>query len=160
MKKIFTLFLFILSLSASAQRTELRVGAVTALFGNSSIGDGFGGELYVGQRWGIVSGGLNMQAVHTSHNGGYAPITASLGISAGPVTFHVDPGFLIHNRSVDGNQEKGRYYFGTGIRMTGDDGLYFNLQYGKHYTKIDNGSKTTGAGALTISVGYQFGARD
>jgi hypothetical protein len=159
MKRILTLLLLLVSFSAFSQRTEVRVGGVAALY-KTAVGDGFGGELYVGQRWGAFSGGLNMQVLRTSHNGAYAPITASLGLSAGPMTFHVDPGFLVHNQSVGGHQEKGRYYFGSGIRFTGEDGLYLNLQYGKHYTRIDDGSKTTGVGALAISVGFQFGAKD
>jgi opacity protein-like surface antigen len=159
MKKIVTLLALFITMAAGAQKTEVRIGAVSSLF-KSSVGDAFGGELYVGQRWGAFSGGLNMQVTHSSRNGIYAPITASIGLSAGPVTFHVDPGFLIHNQSAGLHEERGRYYFGSGIRFTGEDNLYVNLQYGKNYTHIDDGSKTTGVGSLTISVGYQFGGRD
>ncbi|RYZ24279.1 MAG: hypothetical protein EOO16_01715 [Chitinophagaceae bacterium] len=160
MKQTITVFLLLFGLAASAQRTELRAGAVASFFGKSGVGDGFGGELYVGERWGVFSAGLNLQAVHTSHGGVYAPITASIGLTTGPITFHVDPGFLIHNQSVGKYEEKGRAYFGSGIRITGEDGLYVNLQYGKHYTRIDDGSKTSGTSAVALSIGYQFGGKN
>jgi hypothetical protein len=159
MKQVLFVIALFTALTAGAQKTEVRMGGVASFF-KTSVGDGFGGELYVGQRWGVFSGGLNIQAIHTSRNGVYAPIAASLGLSAGPVTFHVDPGFLIHNQSVGKYQEKGRYYFGSGIRFTGEDHVYVNLQYSKHYTRIDDGSKTNGVGSLSISVGYQFGSKD
>jgi hypothetical protein len=159
MKRTLTLILSVLTLSAFAQRTEVRVGGAASFFEKSSIGTGFGAEVGVGKRWGAFSAGLGAQLVNTTHNGVYAPITVSVGASLGPVTFHLDPGILLHDIEVaKSTWERGRYYSGGGIRMTGEDGLYINLQYGKYFTKVA-GSSTTSTGAVGFSIGYQFGGK-
>jgi hypothetical protein len=159
MKHTLTLILSIFTLSAFSQRPDVRLGAAASFFNKSSIGTGYGAEVAVGKRWGAFSGSLGAQLVNTTHNGVYAPITVSLGASLGPVTFHVDPGILLHDIQVrDKTWERGRNYYGGGVRMTGEDGIYINLQYGEYHTRVD-GASTTSTSAVGFSIGYQFGAK-
>jgi hypothetical protein len=159
MKYTLALILSVFSLTAFSQGTSVRVGAVASFFEKSSIGTGFGAEVGLGRRWGAFSGGLNAQIVNTTHNGVYAPITASLGVALGPVTFHADPGILLHDIEVaKSTWERGQYYMGGGIRFNGEDGFYLNLQYGKYHTKVV-GIPSTSTGAVGFSIGYQFGSK-
>jgi hypothetical protein len=162
MKRIVTLFLIIATLSAQAQKGELRIGAVLA-FNQTNVGfpkTGYGGEIVATESFGqYFRAGIGVQGYNMKDLGFVAPFFATVGGQAGRFFIHLDPGYAPISKTITkagtSVQLQGGFYVGGGVKVDLPFNLYVNAQYSDFALNFLPGEKTrTSAGVF--SLGYRF----
>ncbi|RYZ20890.1 MAG: hypothetical protein EOO16_15075 [Chitinophagaceae bacterium] len=163
MKRIATLFLIVLAVSAQAQKAEVRFGPALSvnqtynLFPRTQIG----GEVVATESFGqFFRAGVGVMAFKMGEDLGFvAPFFGTVGGQAGRFFIHLDPGYSVVSRTYTvagkSTQLQGGFYMGAGVKVDLPFNLYANVQY-SDFPVTFVGDRNTRTSSGVFSLGYRI----
>jgi hypothetical protein len=163
MKRIVTLFLIVLAVSAQAQKGEVRFGPAVAFNQTNNLAPkkAYGGEVVATESFGkFFRAGVGLMGFKMGDDLGFvAPFFGTIGGQAGRFFIHADPGYSAISRTYTvlgkSTQLQGGFYFGAGVQVALPFNLYANVQY-SDFPVTFVGDKSTRTSSGILSVGYRI----